>query len=119
MRYTRHLNSVLYPYLGTGSVFLSNSWACAYLYVARAVSCFVQDLAELVNVKEGSSVGGPSPGVGHPVGEKAGTCHVAAARNLPLALGALQGLVRHLGLLEDPSNHGTFSLTIGGAGCRL
>lgn len=74
--------------------------------------CFGQDLAQLVNVNEGIGVGAPSPGVGHPVGEE-GTYHVAAARNLPLALGALQGLVRHLGLLENPSNHGTFSLTIG------
>lgn len=84
-----------------------------YVYDARAMPCFVQDLAELVNVSEGSGVGVPLPGVGHPLGQKAETCHVAAARNLPLALGALQGLVRHLGLLEDASNHGTFSLTIG------
>ena len=84
-----------------------------YVYVVRAMPCLVQDLAELVNVSEGGGVGARSPGVGHHVGQKAGTCHVAAARNLPLALGALQGLVRHLGLLENPSNHGTFSLTIG------
>lgn len=79
----------------------------------RVLSMFVQDLAGLVNASEGSGVGAPSRGVGHSGGDKAGTCHVAVARNLPLALGAAQGLVRHLGLLEDPSNHGTFSLTIG------
>lgn len=41
-------------------------------------------------------------------------CDLVAAEKMPLALSALQGLLRHLDLLRDPSNRHTFSLKIGG-----
>ena len=46
-------------------------------------------------------------------GKDSETRHLAAGRGMTLALSALRCLVRHLGLVEDSANHGTFSLVIG------
>eukprot|EP00903_Cladosiphon_okamuranus_P008571 g8222.t1 len=60
----------------------------------------MNDLADLVRP---DGVGGPQSTEGS---------HVAAARGMTLALAALTGLLRHLEILGDSSNHGTFSLTL-------
>lgn len=75
----------------------------------------VQDLADLVHVDGavGGGGGGAAAASRGASGETEETHHVAAARGMVLALTALQGLLEHLALLEDSSNNGTFSLTIG------
>lgn len=69
----------------------------------------IQDLADLVRVDGVGGAGSADSGGAQTT--EAG--HVAAARGLSLALAALTGLLRHLELLGDSSNHGTFSLTLG------
>lgn len=78
----------------------------------------MQDLAALVRVDgvvgEGDGAATAAlRGASIAGGETAETHHVVAARGMALALTALQGLLQHLALLEDSSNKGTFSLTIG------
>lgn len=70
----------------------------------------VQDLADLVRV-DGVEGGGAADSGGAQNTAEAG--HVAAARRMTLALAALTGLLRHLEILGDSSNQGTFSLTLG------
>lgn len=78
----------------------------------------MQDLANLVRVDGAVGGGGGEAvaalrGASIASGETPETHHVTAARGMSLALTALQGLLHHLALLEDSSNNGTFSLTIG------
>lgn len=78
----------------------------------------IQDLADLVRVDGAVGGGGGEAaaalrGASMGSGETSETHHVAAARGMALALTALQGLLQHLALMEDSSNNGTFSLTIG------
>eukprot|EP00752_Nemacystus_decipiens_P008019 g7166.t1 len=68
----------------------------------------MKDLADLVRV-DGVGGGGAADS-GNAQDTEAG--HVAAARGMTLALAALTGLLRHLEILGDSSNHGTFSLTL-------
>ncbi|CAM9865760.1 unnamed protein product [Ectocarpus sp. 4 AP-2014] len=90
---------------------------CGVLCTPKSLQAFksakdgtIKDLATLVRV---GGVGGGAAATGSaPSGESADVSHVAAAREMTLALAALQALVRHLDLMEDSSNHGTFSLTI-------
>lgn len=77
------------------------------------VSRVGQDLADLVRVDGIGGGGAALQGPGGASGDSAEAIHLAAARGMNLALAAFQGLIRHLGLLGDPSKHRTFSLNIG------
>lgn len=74
-----------------------------------------QDLADLVRADGvgGGGGGGAAFDFRGASGSGGEADHVAGARGMALALAALQGLLHHLELPEDPSNHGTFSLTLG------
>lgn len=69
----------------------------------------MQDLADLVRA-DGVGGGGAADSGGT---QNAEAGHVAAAHGMSLALAALTGLLRHLDILGDSSNHGTFSLSLG------
>lgn len=74
----------------------------------------MQDLADLIR-RDGVRGGAAFPkGIGGVSGkEDPDTHHLAAVRGMTMALTALRGLVRLLGLVEDSDNHNTFSLTLG------
>lgn len=69
-----------------------------------------QDLTELIQKDNVGGSGSVLVGLGD-TGDDGPA--VATALGMPLALAALLGLVRHLGLREDSSKHHTFSFKIG------
>lgn len=74
----------------------------------------MQDLADLIRrdgVRGGAAFPKGMDGVSGK--EDPDTHHLAAVRGMTMALTALRGLVRLLGLVEDSDNHNTFSLTLG------
>lgn len=95
------------------AVRLTFSWCSQFLDCDSFAT--VQDLADLVRADGvgGGGGGGATVDLRGANGSGGEADHVAAARGMTLALAALQGLLQHLELLEDSSNHGTFSLTLG------
>lgn len=82
---------------------------CCCEFSCGVFSLTLQDLADLVRV-DGVGGGGAADSGG---AQNAEDGHVAAASGMSLALAALTGLLRHLEILGDSSNHDTFSLTLG------
>ncbi|CAM9431775.1 unnamed protein product, partial [Ascophyllum nodosum] len=72
----------------------------------------IKDLADLTGLGGVDGAASFVRGADGLSGKDSETRHLAAGRGMTLALSALRCLVRHLGLVEDSANHGTFSLVI-------